>query len=70
MLIDFAIESGPILRIGVFGDIVGRSGRMAFIERIAGLRRRFALDFGKTPPAASASRRAFASNCLTPGLMF
>lgn len=33
------------MRIGVFGDIVGRSGRTAFIERLSGLRRRFALDF-------------------------
>jgi len=33
------------LRIAVFGDIVGRSGRMALIERLPGLRRRFNLNF-------------------------
>ncbi len=33
------------MRIGFFGDIVGRSGRRALIERLAGLRRKYALDF-------------------------
>ena len=33
------------MRIGFFGDIVGRSGRNALIERLPGLRRKYALDF-------------------------
>ncbi len=33
------------MRIAVFGDIVGRSGRKAIIERLPGLRRRYRLDF-------------------------
>jgi hypothetical protein len=33
------------MRIAAFGDIVGRSGRRALIEKLPGLRRRLALDF-------------------------
>jgi len=33
------------LRIAVFGDVVGRSGRTALIERLPGLRRKLSLDF-------------------------
>jgi hypothetical protein len=33
------------MRIAVFGDVVGRSGRTALIERLPGLRKRLALDF-------------------------
>ncbi|MBT8473097.1 MAG: YmdB family metallophosphoesterase [Marinicaulis sp.] len=33
------------MRIAVFGDVMGRSGRTALIERLPGLRKRFALDF-------------------------
>jgi hypothetical protein len=33
------------MKIGVFGDLVGRSGRTALIEALPGLRRRLALDF-------------------------
>lgn len=33
------------MRIAVFGDIMGRSGRTFFVERLAGLRRKYSLDF-------------------------
>lgn len=33
------------MRIAVFGDIMGRSGRTALIERLPGLRKSLALDF-------------------------
>jgi len=33
------------MRIAIFGDIVGRSGRTALIERLPGLRDRLGLDF-------------------------
>ncbi len=33
------------MRIAVFGDVVGRSGRTALIERLPGLRRNLSLDF-------------------------
>jgi 2',3'-cyclic-nucleotide 2'-phosphodiesterase len=33
------------LRIAVFGDVVGRSGRTALLQRLPGLRRRLNLDF-------------------------
>ncbi len=33
------------MRIAVFGDIVGRSGRKALTEQLPALKRRFALDF-------------------------
>ena len=33
------------MRIGIFGDIVGRSGRTAILDRLPGIRRRHALDF-------------------------
>lgn len=33
------------MRIAVFGDVVGRSGRTALIERLPGLRRKLSLDF-------------------------
>lgn len=33
------------MRIGIFGDVMGRSGRTALIERLPGLRRCLALDF-------------------------
>lgn len=33
------------MRIAAFGDIVGRSGRQALIDRLPGLRRRYGLDF-------------------------
>lgn len=33
------------MRIAVFGDVMGRSGRTLLTERLPGLRRRFSLDF-------------------------
>ena len=33
------------MRIAIFGDLVGRSGRSALIERLAGLRKKLSLDF-------------------------
>lgn len=33
------------MRIAVFGDVMGRSGRTTLIERLPGLRRKFNLDF-------------------------
>ncbi len=33
------------MRIAVFGDVVGRSGRTTLIERLPGLRRKLSLDF-------------------------
>jgi metallophosphoesterase (TIGR00282 family) len=33
------------MRIAVFGDVMGRSGRTLLLERLPGLRRRFSLDF-------------------------
>jgi len=33
------------LRIAVFGDVMGRSGRLGVIERLPGMRRNYALDF-------------------------
>ncbi|MEM8936115.1 MAG: TIGR00282 family metallophosphoesterase [Pseudomonadota bacterium] len=33
------------MRIAVFGDVMGRSGRTALIERLPGLRRKLSLDF-------------------------
>lgn len=33
------------MRIAVFGDVMGRSGRTALVERLPGIRRRFDLDF-------------------------
>lgn len=33
------------MRLAIFGDIVGRSGRTALVDRLPGLRRRFGLDF-------------------------
>lgn len=33
------------MKIAIFGDVVGRSGRTALVDRLPGLRRRFNLDF-------------------------
>ncbi len=33
------------MRIAVFGDVMGRSGRTTLVERLPGLRRKYALDF-------------------------
>lgn len=33
------------MRIAVIGDVMGRSGRTALLERLPGLRRKYALDF-------------------------
>ena len=33
------------MRIAVFGDVMGRSGRTALIERLPGLRRKYDIDF-------------------------
>jgi len=33
------------MRIAAFGDVMGRSGRLALIERLPALRRRYGLDF-------------------------
>jgi len=33
------------LRIGIFGDVMGRSGRTALLERLPGLKKKHALDF-------------------------
>ena len=33
------------MRLAVFGDVVGRAGRTALLERLPGLRRKFGLDF-------------------------
>lgn len=33
------------MRIAVFGDVMGRSGRTLLLERLPGLRKKFALDF-------------------------
>ena len=33
------------MRIAVFGDVMGRSGRLGVIERLPGLRRDYGLDF-------------------------
>ena len=33
------------MRIGIFGDVVGRSGRAAVADHLPDLRRRLALDF-------------------------
>lgn len=33
------------MRIAAFGDVMGRSGRLALIERLPGLRRQYGLDF-------------------------
>ncbi|GJL93776.1 MAG: metallophosphoesterase [Hyphococcus sp.] len=33
------------MRIGIFGDVMGRSGRTALIERLPGLKKKHSLDF-------------------------